>query len=128
MTWSARPQLIIHLKALVQNYDLLQKTSHPAACGVVVKCDAYGLGLEKVAPLLFEKGARDFFVAHTFEGQLLRKLLPMARIFILQGFCPQEKDIFIQENLIPVISCLDQWDLCLSVLKKEKDALCPSCR
>lgn len=57
-----------------------------ARAGAVVKADAYGLGAARVAPALYQAGARDFFVALAAEGRAIRPLLAEdARIFVLSG-------------------------------------------
>ena len=51
-----------------------------------MKANAYGLGLEEVAPALWAAGARVFFVAHLSEGLAARRLLPTeATIYVLNG-------------------------------------------
>ncbi len=42
--------LSIDLGALRDNYRLLARRAGPAACAAVVKADAYGLGVARVAP------------------------------------------------------------------------------
>jgi len=81
-----RPGLVtIDLGALAENWRKLALMAAPAACAAVVKADAYGIGLSKAAPALWAAGARDFFVAHLAEGAALRRLLPEAAIYILNG-------------------------------------------
>lgn len=78
--------LIIELSALVANWKALAARAPTARPGAVVKADAYGLGAVKVAPALYEAGARDFFVAVASEGRDIRPVLPKdAHIFVLSG-------------------------------------------
>ena len=44
--------LTIDMDAIAANYGKLQRELGEAACGAVVKADAYGLGVAQVAPVL----------------------------------------------------------------------------
>lgn len=69
----------------------------------MVKADAYGLGVAEVAPALWRAGARTFFVAHLKEGIVLRRLLPEAAIYILNGLLPQAAPAYAAHGLQPVL-------------------------
>ena len=60
--------LIVDLRALAANYDVLRKTSN-AEVAAVVKADAYGLGLRAIAETLSTSGCKTFFVGLTAEGR-----------------------------------------------------------
>ena len=77
--------LTVSLKAIADNYTLLKKKAAPAECAVVVKADAYGLGLEPIARTLWKAGARFFYVALLEEAMALRDILPGAKIAVLNG-------------------------------------------
>lgn len=93
--------LVINLSALVANWKALAERAPAARPGAVVKADAYGLGAAKVAPALYDAGARDFFVAVASEGRALRPYLADdARIFVLAGHMEGE-DL---TGLVPVLN------------------------
>jgi alanine racemase len=69
----------------------------------VVKADAYGLGLAKVAPALSDAGCTVFFAAHLAEGLALRQLLPKADIYLLHGLPAEAAAQTIEARLIPVL-------------------------
>jgi alanine racemase len=96
--------LTIDLSAIRKNFLKLQQQTAPAACAVVVKADAYGLGMEQVAKTLWEAGAREFFVAQLDEAVELRKLLPHVAIYVLNGLFHGEEKIFIEGNLVPCLN------------------------
>jgi alanine racemase len=77
--------LTIDLAAVAENYRMLAARAAPAECAGVVKAEAYGLGVARVAPALWEAGCRSFFVATLDEGLPLRALLPAATIYVLGG-------------------------------------------
>lgn len=78
--------LEIDLAAVRANYRLLRDRLAGAACGGVVKADAYGLGAAQVLPALAAEGCRHFFVAHLDEAlALLPHLSPDATIYVLNG-------------------------------------------
>ena len=102
--------LTIDLGALVGNYRTLRDRLRPGArCGAVVKANAYGLGVERVAPELYGAGCRDFFVATLAEGVLLRPLLPAdARIVVLTGVRPGCEQRCAESGLVPVLVSIAQ--------------------
>uniref|UniRef100_UPI00226A20AB alanine racemase n=1 Tax=unclassified Methylobacterium TaxID=2615210 RepID=UPI00226A20AB len=60
---AASALLTIDLAAIAENYRLLAAQAGTATCAAVVKADAYGLGADRVAPVLAAAGCRHFFVA-----------------------------------------------------------------
>jgi alanine racemase len=70
-----------------------------------MKADAYGLGMDMVAPALASEGCTVFFTAHLEEGLRLRRLVPAAcTIYVLHGPPAGIADDFIAANLIPVLN------------------------
>jgi alanine racemase len=100
--------LTIDLAAIAENYRLLATKAAPAECAGVVKADAYGLGVAKVAPALWQAGCRTFFVATLDEGRTLRRLLPSARIYVLNGLQGVDPASFIGNGLQPLLVSLDE--------------------
>lgn len=114
MTILTRPILEIDLNNLLANYKQLEQLCAKSIPAAVVKDDAYGLGAEKVAELLYHEGnCRNFFVAHAVEGEKVSAVAPQAKVFVLQGVGEDNIEIFEKnKNLIPVISSpqmLDYW-------------------
>ena len=98
-------RLTIDLSALVANYRLLCRLSAPAQVAAVLKADAYGLGAEPVASVLWAAGCRRFFVALPQEGIDLRAVLPEAEIFVLAGlFSVESAGAYREARLIPVLN------------------------
>lgn len=112
-------RLKIDLGAIQRNWQGLDKVSKTALTGAVVKADAYGLGLTPVSAALWQAGARFFFVATPDEGAALRRVLPKAHIFVLNGLPPNSAQFFAEHNLMPALNSLgelDQWlKLCTAV-------------
>ncbi len=100
-----RPILEINFTNLLDNYRQLASLAAQSVPAAVVKDDAYGLGAEKTAALLYEKaGCRCFFVAHAWEGQQIAAKVPEAKIYVLQGIGADSLEAFQQTpQLIPVI-------------------------
>lgn len=67
--------LSIDLGAIARNWETLRDLHAPGDVAAVVKADAYGLGVARVAPVLAAAGCRHFFVATPREGRVLRELL-----------------------------------------------------
>jgi len=98
-------RLSIDVAALAANYRLLSSMAHPARVAGVVKANAYGLGLDIVAPVLWAEGCRIFFVALPQEGVALRAILPEATIYVLAGlFEGHAAQIYGEAGLIPVLN------------------------
>lgn len=107
----AGAQLTIDLDAIAANWRSLgarlKKGSQVAG---VVKANAFGLGLEAVAPVLYAAGCREFFSASLDEGIALRAILPESRIYVFSGPLPEEAEEFSRQRLIPVLNDLGQID------------------
>lgn len=100
--------LVIDLDAIVRNWRFLKAKAGPAACAAVVKANAYGLGLDKVAPRLVEAGCDIFCVATIDEGVALRGIAPDVRIFVLSGPPPGGEGECAAHRLIPSINSMEQ--------------------
>ena len=106
----ATASLSIDLDAIAANWRALDRAS---ASGVqtaaVVKADAYGLGITRVARALARAGARRFFVAVAEEGAALRQALgPGPQICILSGHMAGDTDMIHDLDLTPMLNSLDQ--------------------
>jgi alanine racemase len=100
--------LTIDLGALAANWRNLDRLSQ-VETGAVVKADAYGLGIARVAPVLAAEGARQFFVAVAEEGLALRRVLgPGPSISIFSGHMPGDADLIRAAELTPMINSVDQ--------------------
>ena len=105
-------QLSIDLGALARNWRALDKVSAGALTGAVVKADAYGTGITMASKALHAAGARFFFTATVDEGMAVRAAVPDAHIFILNGLYPGAANLYVRQNLMPVLSSmamLEEW-------------------
>jgi len=119
--------LTIDLGAIAGNYRLLLDRLAGVPAAAVVKADAYGLGAERVAPVLARAGCRVFFVAHIDEGARLRHILDgtgvaehaRAEIHVLGGLPPGTENAFAAARLTPVLNSLGEiaaWkDFCAAI-------------
>ncbi|AYG63909.1 alanine racemase [Rhizobium jaguaris] len=102
--------LTTDLAALGRNYQKLTEIVAPGRVAAVVKADAYGLGAERVAKTLFERGCRHFFVAQFGEAQKLRPTLTSnAQVFVLNGLQPGAEIECAMAGIIPVLNSLEQY-------------------
>lgn len=119
--------LTVDLAAILANWRALGERLGGAACAAVVKADAYGLGADKVAPVLAEAGCRHFFVAHLEEAIALRPHLPgAAQLYVLHGPMPGSEPEFVAQQAIPVLNGLAQverWGALASTLGKRLPAI-----
>lgn len=97
--------LTVDLDAIRANYRLLAARAPASHCAAVMKADAYGLGMEQVAPALLDAGCRVFFTAHVAEGMRLRQLVPDGcTIYVLHGPPAGTAPDFYQYDLVPVLN------------------------
>jgi len=96
-------RLTIDLAAIAANWQRLAAMAPGGACAAVVKADAYGCGLARVAPALWAAGCRTFFVAHVSEAITARAALPEAVIYVLNGLLPGLGPTLIAHDLRPVL-------------------------
>ena len=100
--------LTIDLSAIATNWRNLARLSENET-GAVVKADAYGLGIAKVAPRLAAAGARQFFVAVAEEGVALRRVLGAGpRISVFSGHMAGDAEMLRAADLTPMINSVDQ--------------------
>jgi len=111
MTRTARAGtvLTIDIAALKSNYRLLRDMAPNADCAALVKANAYGVGVEQVAPALQEAGCRIFFVSTIDEATVLRAITGTGpQILVLNGLSNAEIDPFLEFELTPVLNDLGQ--------------------
>lgn len=99
------PVLYIDLNAIKRNWQNLAARSQ-ATCAAVIKADAYGLGMQKIALALHQVGCNKFFVATLAQAAALREMCPQADIYVLHGEGPV--DDFLHHRLTPVLSAQAQ--------------------
>ena len=104
-----RPQAIIHLRHVVDNWKTLGKLNPASTTAAVVKANGYGLGASAVGRALARAGCGSFFVAYAEEGKTLRKTLGTgARIFVLNGPTSQGLKTYHEYNLTAVLNNPEQ--------------------
>jgi alanine racemase len=102
--------LTIDLDAIAANWRALDRLSGDGVqTAAVVKADAYGLGLPRVARALAQAGARRFFVAYAEEGATLRQTLgPGPQIAVLSGHMSGDTEMIHDLDLTPMLNSLEQ--------------------
>jgi alanine racemase len=106
----ATATLSIDLDAIAANWRAIDRLS---AAGVqtaaVVKADAYGLGVARVARALAQGGARRFFVAVAEEGAAVRQALgPGPQICVLSGHVAGDTEMIHDLDLTPMLNSIGQ--------------------
>ncbi|MDG1857905.1 MAG: alanine racemase, partial [Emcibacteraceae bacterium] len=102
-------ELRVEIPKIIDNYQLLEKQSSSATCSAVVKADAYGLGIDHIAPALFSNTACDtFFVASIVEAVELRAIIKEPRIYVFNGLFAGQVDTFVEHNITPILNDLNQ--------------------
>lgn len=101
-------KLTIDLDAIVANWRALDAMSE-SETAAVVKADAYGLGLNRVARALARAGARVFFVAVAEEGAAVRDALGAApEICVFSGHMAGDTDMIGDLGLTPMLNSTEQ--------------------
>jgi len=117
-------RLTVDLAALRRNWQALDKVSHGALTGAVVKADAYGTGIVQASRALYQAGARFFFAATPDEAVAVRAALPEdSHIFVLDGLFPGAAPLYVGERLMPVLSSLPMLEEWLQACLARNEAL-----
>lgn len=104
--------LKINLGAIAFNWERLAKSTG-AECGAVLRCNAYGCGIEPIAEALAKSGCRTFFVSNLSEARRARTAAPSSIIYVLHGFSTGTGPVFAQLDVRPIINSsieLSAWD------------------
>jgi len=102
-----RSYVLVSLDRIARNYRNVR-----AAVGTgvevmaVVKADAYGHGALAVSRRLIREGAKWLAVSSVDEGVTLRLAGVPARILVMAGFLPQERDAVVEYDLTPTAHSL----------------------
>lgn len=98
-------ELSVDLRAIAENWHYIKKQLKPSvSCGAVVKANAYGLGVDRIAPKIYQAGCRHFFVSNFKEALQLKALIgPDADIYVLTGCNAGAELEFIKRGFIPVL-------------------------
>lgn len=103
------PVLQVNLTKLKRNYDLLSQFAVERILAAVMKGNAYGLGLAKVAESLYDAGCRHFFIANWQEVLLLdADIRGKSKIYALCGAEPNEYHDVVDAGIIPVLHRVEQ--------------------
>lgn len=99
----------VSLSALRHNFRVLQNhVGQGVTICAVVKCNAYGHGVEECAPALQQAGATWFGVTSTDEGIVLRDSGITSRILVMCGLYPGEEEEALRHSLTPAVFRLEQ--------------------
>ncbi|MEK9661474.1 MAG: alanine racemase, partial [Alphaproteobacteria bacterium] len=102
--------MVVDIDAVVDNYRRYCDLASPVPVAASLKANAYGLGMERVAPALAAAGCQIYFVALPCEGIALRKILPRACIVVLSGADRESAPLLVRNRLSPALNSLDQID------------------
>ena len=108
--------LTINLCNVTKNYTYIQKiVGKHVQVAAAVKCNAYGLGMGKIAQTLHQNGCKEFYVARLSEAIQLRKVLKSSQIYVLDGIMQGETGAFLKAKVVPVLNNQRQinlWEKC----------------
>ncbi len=104
-----RPTLVeVNLTRLAENFRAIQQHVAPSLVMPILKANAYGHGLIKVAQLMQELGADYIGVAMLEEGILLREKGIKTPILVLGGILGNQIPHFIEHNLTICASSIEK--------------------
>jgi len=107
----------INLGSLKHNLSVVRKAATKSKILAVIKANAYGHGLLKVAESLFDADA--FAVAHFEEAVALREKFPEKTIVLLQGYADEvELTLLLSQYVQPVIHAAIQIDFLENIALK----------
>ena len=98
----------VSLSALRHNFSIVQNHVGPqVTICAVVKCNAYGHGVEDCAPALEQAGAQWFGVTSTDEGIILREVGVTGRVLVMCGLFAGEEEDALRNGLTPAVFRLE---------------------
>lgn len=101
---ATRAWLEIDGQRIAANAKRILSHIHPLRMLAVLKADAYGLGVDRIAPLMKQAGAYGFGVIEIDAALKLKSLgLP---IHLMGDFFPQEAEVLAREEIVAPISNL----------------------
>jgi len=104
-----RSYVLVSLGQIDRNFRAVKALVGPAVeVAAVVKADAYGHGALEVSRAVIAAGARWLAVSSVEEGVALRLKGVDARILVMGGFLPYEKDALLEFGLTPAVHSLEQ--------------------
>jgi len=105
-----RCYVLVSREQIARNFRNLRAVVGPGVeVAAVVKADAYGHGALEVSRVLLAEGARWLAVSSVEEGVNLRTGgIHEARILVMSGFLPYERDALVEYALTPVVHSPDQ--------------------
>lgn len=103
-----RSYVLVSLDQIARNYRSVRAAVGPGVeVMAVVKADAYGHGALEVSRTLIREGAKWLAVSSVDEGVTLRGAGIQARILVMAGFLPSERDALVEYDLTPTAHSLD---------------------
>ncbi len=103
-----RSYVLVSLDQIARNYRNVRAAVGPSVdVMAVVKADAYGHGALAVSRTLIREGAKWLAVSSVDEGVALRLAGIPARILVMAGFLPQERDAVVEYDLTPTAHSLE---------------------
>jgi alanine racemase len=103
-----RSYVLVSLDQIARNYRNVRAAVGPAVdVMAVVKADAYGHGALEVSRALVREGAKWLAVSSVDEGVALRVAGIPARILVMAGFLPQERQALIEYDLTATAHSLE---------------------
>ena len=109
----AAGEIIIDLGAIRCNFRRLKRhLSESSELAAVVKANAYGLGAQRVVPVLADEGCRIFFVTTTKEAVAVRGVCKNCTIYVFNGIIGSGdwKLYSADRGMRPVLNDLNQVD------------------
>ena len=102
-----RSYVLVSLEQIARNFRNVRAAVGPGVeVMAVVKADAYGHGALAVSRTLVGEGAKWLAVSSVDEGAALRSAGIAARILVMAGFLPQEREVLVAHDLTPTAHSL----------------------
>ena len=103
-----RSYVLVSLDRIRRNYRNVREAVGPdIEVMAVVKADAYGHGALAVSRALLEEGAKWLAVSSVDEGVALREAGIDARILVMAGFLPHEREAVVEHDVTPTAHSLE---------------------
>jgi alanine racemase len=103
--------LTVYKDAIAENYKIIKnQVGKNIPVAVMLKANAYGLGIYNIFTILYKLGVRNFFVANLGEAFKVKQFVDKhdVRIFVLHDICEDNFSNFLDNDVfVPVLNTLN---------------------
>jgi alanine racemase len=86
--------------------------------GIVLKSNAYGLGINNILPILLQTACEKIFVSSVTEALQIRKITNKFEIIIFDPINDHKKEVFLEQNITPILNDWKELDIFYDIFRQ----------